>query len=81
LSSRSYLAFGHIEGKLAMLRVECTRCKRAGLYRVAKLIELYGRDGNMTDWVWRLKQDCPRHSAPVVRERCDLICQDLPKVM
>jgi hypothetical protein len=50
LTSRSYLAFGDIEGKLAMLRVECTCCKRAGLHRVAKLIELYGRDGNLTDW-------------------------------
>jgi hypothetical protein len=63
------------------VRIECTRCPRAGRYNVAKLIETYGRDGDMTDRTWRLKQDCPRRSAPVVCERCDLICPDLPKVV
>jgi hypothetical protein len=28
--SREYLIFGDIEGKLAILRVECTRCERKG---------------------------------------------------
>jgi hypothetical protein len=54
MTRRSYLAFGDIEGKLAMLRVECTRCSRSGRYSVAKLIETYGRDGNMTEWTWQL---------------------------
>jgi hypothetical protein len=62
-----------------MLRIECTRCRRVGRYNVAKLIETYGRDGSMAEWTWQLKQDYPRHSAPVMRERCDLICPDLPK--
>jgi hypothetical protein len=35
---RTYLVFGDIEGKLDMLRVECTRCQRKGRYSVAKLI-------------------------------------------
>jgi hypothetical protein len=81
MTRRSYMAFGDIEGKLAMLHVKCTRCRRAGSYSVAKLIATYGRNGNMSDWAWRLKQDCPWRSAPVVRERYDLICPDLPKVV
>ena len=36
---RGYLTFGDIEGKLDVLRVECTRCDRKGRYSVAKLIE------------------------------------------
>jgi hypothetical protein len=30
-----------------VLRVECTKCDRKGLYLVRKLIEKYGRNGNM----------------------------------
>ena len=36
--SRTYLTFGDIEGKLDVLRIECTRCQRKGRYGVAKLI-------------------------------------------
>jgi hypothetical protein len=64
-----------------MLHVRCTRCARAGRYSVAKLIATYGRGGSMADWTWSLKQDCPQRSAAVLRERCDLICPDLPKVL
>ena len=36
---RTFLTFGDLEGKLDVLRVECTRCQRKGRYSVAKLIE------------------------------------------
>jgi hypothetical protein len=29
---RNYLVFGDIEGKLDVLRVECTKCSRRGVY-------------------------------------------------
>jgi len=38
---------GDIEGKLDVLRVECTKCARKGRYQVHKLIAKYGRRGNM----------------------------------
>ena len=40
---RTHLIFGDIEGKLDVLRVECTRCDRKGRYNVAKLIAKHGR--------------------------------------
>jgi hypothetical protein len=40
--SRAYLVFGDIEGKVDVLRVECTKCARKGRYGVCKLIEKYG---------------------------------------
>jgi len=40
---RTYLIFGDIEGKLDVLRVECTKCSRKGRYSVRSLIEKYGR--------------------------------------
>ena len=57
--ARTYLTFGDIEGKLEVLRVECTRCQRKGRYSVAKLIERYGRRGNMMKWREQLNGDCP----------------------
>ena len=40
--ARDFLVFGDIQGRLTMLRVECTRCDRKGRYSVAKLIEKHG---------------------------------------
>ena len=34
--ARTYLIFGDIEGKLDVLRVECTKCDRKGLYLVRR---------------------------------------------
>ena len=53
--ARTYLVFGDIEGKLDVLRVECTRCDRKGRYSVAKLIEKHGR-GVARDAKRRLSQ-------------------------
>jgi hypothetical protein len=47
LSPALHLVLGDIEGKLDMLRVECSRCERKGRYSVRKLIEKYGRMANM----------------------------------
>jgi hypothetical protein len=79
--ARSYLIFGDIEGKLDVLRVECTKCDRKGLYLVRKLIEKHGRKGNMSAWVANLKGDCPKRDAAGLQDRCDVVWPDLPKVL
>ena len=38
---RTYLIFGDIDGKLEVLRVECTKCARKGRCSVRRLIEKY----------------------------------------
>ena len=78
---RSYLIFGDIEGKLDVLRMECTKCARKGHYHVHRLIAKYGRKGNLMNWKEQLNGDCPRREALGLHERCDLICLDLPKVL
>jgi hypothetical protein len=77
----NFITFGDIEGKLTILRVECTRCSRRGRYNVAKLIAQYGRSGNLSKWVSDLKGDRPQRDASELRERCDLVCPDLSKVL
>jgi hypothetical protein len=79
--ARTYLVFGDIEGKLAVLRVECMRCERKGRYNVRKLIEKYRRKGHMMKWRELLNADCPKRDATALHDRCDLICPDLPRVL
>jgi hypothetical protein len=79
--ARDYLTFGDVEGKLDVLRVECTRCNRKGRYSVAKLIEKYGQRGNMMKWKEQLNGDCPKRDVHALRGRCHLVCWDLPKVL
>jgi hypothetical protein len=64
-----------------MLRVECTKCDRKGRYHVHKLIEKYGRNGNMMKWREMLNADCPKRDAHSLHERCDVVSPDLPKVL
>jgi hypothetical protein len=78
---RTYLTFGDIEGKLDVLQVECTKCPRKGRYHVHKLIEKYGRRGNMTKWRDQLTGDCPKRDAHELHGGCDLIWPGLPKVL
>ena len=69
---RTYLIFGDIEGKLDVLRVECTKCDRKGRYHIHKLIEKHGRMGNMTVWremLTRIMHDA-RHFCTSVEQVC-----------
>jgi hypothetical protein len=77
----TYLIFGDIEGKLNVLRVQCTRCSRKGRYNVRRLIAQYGRKASMMKWKEQLNGDCPNRDAPQLHDRCDVICPDLPKVV
>jgi hypothetical protein len=61
-------------------RVGSTKCDRKGRYHVHKLIEKYGRQGNMMKWRDMLNADCPKRDARLP-DRCDLICPDLSKVL
>jgi len=39
------------------------------------------REGNMSEWMSELKNDCPKRDVPQLHDSCDLICPDLPKVV
>ena len=65
-------------GKLDVLRVACDNCNRAGSYRVARLIELHGRDAKIVDW---LDQIAAKRATVSWNDRCRVKCPDLPKVL
>ena len=58
--ARTYLVFADIEGKLDVLRVECTKCERKGRYSVDGLIKKYGprwpHDEMAQPTQWRLPE-------------------------
>jgi hypothetical protein len=54
---------------------------RKGRYHVHKLIEKYGRQGNMMKWREMLSADCPKRDGRPNDDRCDLVCPDLSKVL
>jgi hypothetical protein len=43
--------FGDLVGKLDALRVVCSKCERAGRYRLDRLIADRGRDARVTGWL------------------------------
>jgi hypothetical protein len=47
-----------------------------GRYDVQRLIEVYGRNGNMSKWLSDLKGDCPKRDVHSLHERCDLLCPE-----
>jgi hypothetical protein len=67
-------------GKLTVVRVECSKCRRIGRYAVRRLIEQRGRDGTIIDWLDALTAGCPRKRAARVNDQCHARCPDLPEV-
>lgn len=73
--------FGDLVGKLGVLRVSCTKCDRAGQYRLDRLIEHRGADGTIIDFLAEISADCPRRQAGKIYDLCGASCPDLPRVL
>ena len=69
-----------VDGRDALGTHPVTRLRRAhrggARYSVARLIEKYGRKGNMMKWREMLNADCPRRDATGLHNRCALVCPD-----
>ena len=75
-----YLVFDDIEDKLdAACRVHALPTQ--GPVQRVQLVQQYGRKGNLMKWMQMLNSDCPKRDALQLRDRCDLICPDLPKAL
>jgi hypothetical protein len=59
----------------------CAARMAAARYHVRKLIEKYGRMGNLMKWREMLNADCPKRETFQLHGRCDVVCPDLPKVL
>jgi hypothetical protein len=77
----SAIIFNDLIGKLDALRVACTKCGRAGCYRLDRLIEDGGRDAKIVDWLDEITTDCPKKSACNWSDQCAARCPDLAAVL
>ena len=75
------IIFGDLIGKLDVLRVACSKCDRAGRYRLDRLIKDRGREVRITDWLDEITADCPKKSAHNWNDQCAARCPDLPRVL
>jgi hypothetical protein len=75
------IIFRDIVGKLDVLRIECDKCGRRGLYHLDRLIERYGIEAKLFDWTDEITADCPRKQAVNLNDICGARCPDLPKVV
>ena len=75
------IVFGELIGKLEMLRVTCPKCGRDARYSVLLLNDMYGRDGNVTDWLNRITADCPRQRSLDMTNQCGATMPDLAQAL
>jgi hypothetical protein len=75
------ITVGDLVGKLEYLTLACVNCGRAGRYRVRRLVDELGRDGKLTDWMWRITADCPRRNRGWLKfvTRCSAIIDEAAK--
>jgi hypothetical protein len=60
-----------LAGRIAMLEVACSRCKRRGRLRVDRLIEQHG-DMELPELGLILSGDCPKAGGISIGDRCDV---------
>ena len=68
-------------GKLDVLRVSCSKCKRDGCYGLARLINQRGRDAKLIDWLDELTAECPKKIARNTNDPCGARFPGLPAVL
>jgi hypothetical protein len=68
-------------GKLDWLVVVCDKCGRKGRFSVARLVERYGPDAKLTDWLAAMTEDCPKQRSVDMSDRCGARCPDLSRGM
>ena len=74
------IIFSDLIGKLDVLYVHCSKCTRAGRYRVQHLIEERGGNAKLIDWLDEITTDYPKKQAHNMNDPCGARFPDLPRV-
>jgi len=81
MPSDGVINFGDLIGQLKLLRVECRKCDRLGIYSVRQLALEYGREAKIPDWIELVTRDCPRKQPGNISDRCAASCPDLVRIV
>lgn len=77
---RTVIILADIAGRLSKLRIECAKCRRAGVYSVARLLRKRGGDAAITDWIAEVSGDCRRRQANQLYDLCGARCPGLAEL-
>jgi hypothetical protein len=70
---------GEVADHTAVLAVACSRCERAGQYRLETLIARHGEDFGIPELLRLLSDDCPKRKSITVYDLCGVHCPELPR--
>jgi hypothetical protein len=76
--SAGSITLGEAAEHTAALTVACTRCDRAGKYRLETLIARHGVDFGIPDLVPLLSKDCVKRASVSAYDLCGVHCPELP---
>ena len=74
------LTFADLIDKLTTLAVVCDKCGRREHYDVTRLIERYGPDAKLADWLAAITADCSHRNSTDMSDQCAASMPDLSKV-
>jgi hypothetical protein len=72
------ITLGAVAEHTATLNVSCTRCDRAGRYRLNTLIARHGPGFGIPLLLGMLSQDSPKRQSISAYDLCGVHCPDLP---
>lgn len=75
------IIFRDLTGKLAVLNLACSKCGRAGRYRLSHLLGERGPDAKVVDWLAEITADCPKKLTHNMNDQCGARCPDLATVL
>jgi hypothetical protein len=76
--SRGSITLGDVGEHTTVLTVACSRCERAGRYRLDTLITRHGADFDVPALLRVLSADCPKRESLSAYELCGIRCPELP---
>ena len=78
MATSGSISLSEVSEHTAVLAVACSRCERAGQYRLETLIARHGEDFGIPDLLRQLSADCPKRRSITVYDLCGIHCPELP---
>ena len=74
MATSGSITLGEVAEHTAVLAVACTRCERAGKYRLETLITRHGAGFSVSNLLRMLSEDCPKRKSITVYDLCGVHC-------
>jgi hypothetical protein len=77
-NGRGSISLAEVAAHTEVLAIACSRCDRAGRYRLDRLIARHGPDFGIPELLRLLSDDCPKRKSISVYDLCGIHCPELP---